>query len=120
MPVHSQRIYSWAFETNLSGPISPEALSEAAMQFRQGAGSGVRVWLLDVGSVTFDISMLGAVSQAISEAVSNLRAMGLDRIAVVLPPIARPFVGAIDVKPITVHPFNSRAEAVEWLRRGCK
>lgn len=114
MSVASQKIYSWAFETNISGPITPATISEAATQYRQNGGA--RVWLLDAGAATaFDLSTLAAVSQMAIE----LRPLGLDRVAVVLPVLARPFVSMINIKPISLHSFGSRAEAVDWLRRGC-
>lgn len=114
MTVASQRIYSWAFETNISGPITPDTLSEAAMQFRQNGGA--KVWLLDAGGAT---AVDPAVLSSISQVIPTLRPMGLDRVAIVLPVLARPFIGMVSIKPVSLHPFGSRAEAVDWLRRGC-
>lgn len=115
MSVQSQRIYTWAFETNISGPITPNEIAQAAAQFSQAGGA--RVWLLDAGAATAaSPDVLGAISQA----VLSLQALGLDRIAVVLPPIARAFVSMINVAPVAVYSFDSRNEAIDWIRRGCR
>lgn len=113
--VQSQRIYSWAFETQVVGPISEETIAEAARQFVDAGGA--QVWLLDAGQATsFELPALGAISAE----VEPLHARGLDRIALVLPEPARPFLAFIQVEPVAIYPFESRDQAVEWIRRGCR
>ena len=114
MTVLSQRIYSWAFETAISGAVSAQTITEAAGQFHHAGGG--RVWLLDAGRATsFDLSALGSIS----ENVAALRADGLDRVALVLPEQARAFASFINVEPVVVYPFETRDQAIAWIQRGC-
>jgi hypothetical protein len=115
--VRTQRIYSWALETGFYSAVDDEAVTTAAGQYR-GAG-GAQVWLLDASPAP---AASPTVVTAIVREVAALRGYGLNRVAIVVPAIVRPFLAAVEpqVSPVRVYPFSTRDEAVEWLRRGCR
>lgn len=118
--VATQRVYSWALETRFGGPVDAAAVAAAAGQFR-GAG-GARVWLLDAGHATaFDAATLPAIERE----VGALRALGLDRVAFVVPWHVRALAPALAARMaaaagVAVVPFDTRADGAAWLRRGCR
>lgn len=116
MTVASQRIYGWAFETRIGGPVSGQSVAEAAAQYRQAGGA--QVWLIDAGSAEgFAPDALSAIQQHVTAA----RQQGLDRVAIVLPGPAMAFLPAVKASlPVQVHGFESRGSALAWIRGGCR
>lgn len=115
--VLSSRIYKWAFETRIYGIVNEASINEAVMQYRSGGGG--MVWLLDASGMTkFSFDAVTAIKDQLVE----LGPMGLDRFALILPPEDMQNVPAIQmaVEPWTVYPFETREEAMAWLRRRCR
>lgn len=114
--IASQPIYSWAFETKVTGAVDGRTIEMAARDFR-AKGAGRRVWILDAGDTT---AMSGDVLGEVTQQLASLRAVGLERVGLILPLLARPFVGMINAAPIVIVPFGSRDEAIRWVMRGCR
>ncbi len=115
--VATRNIFSWALESHFSGIISAATLREAAGQFAQMSGGRGQVWLLDAGDVSdFENDTL----PAIQEVVTGLMSIGLDRVAIVLPPVARLFLPTVTQSiPIQVFSFENVDDAEDWIRDGC-
>lgn len=116
--VFSNRIFSWAFETRIFGIVNEDSINEAVMQYRSGGGG--MVWLLDASGMTkFSFDAISAIKDHVIE----LGPMGLDRLALILPPEDMQNIPAIqemmkEVMPI--HAFETREDAVAWMRRRCR
>lgn len=121
------RINAWALGTTVTGPVGQPAIEEAGRQMRayaeqraSAATSPVQVWMLDASGAT-DVSM--DVLPAIKGQVDVLRTIGMDRIALVLPPAARGYVDFVKAslhEQIHVFPFDSAEAAITWINGGCR
>jgi len=118
--VRSQRIYSWALETALHCVVDGAAIAQAGADYRRLGGA--QAWLLDVSEGSPDPKdPLGVLPVIVAEVVA-LRARGLQRVALVAPPIVLVMLADVErqVAPVRVYPFGTRAEAIAWFAGGCR
>ena len=120
--VRSKRIFSWAVGTHVTGPISADAVREAVEQFEQAGGG--QVWLLDASSADFDLGAVIGAAPELKSQIDRLRGLGLDRIALAMPPDSMVYASMIEGQLsdnfFKVFPFASGDAAMAWLSSGCR
>jgi len=120
MAVNSRRIYTWAMETIVTGPVTSEAIRDAAAQY-MATGMG-QVWLLDAtGATDFDI---GSLPELREQATHMQHAGGLDRVALVLPAAAQLYKSfiqsALESESLNVTMFDTADAAYAWIASSCR
>jgi hypothetical protein len=116
------RPFSWVFGTTASGPLDAQAFAQAAALVRQERARNPAAvgWLLDASKVTSDPDMATAI--ALSRGLKDIRAAGIQYVAVVLPPQLASRVDLVNSESmdgLVVRAFLTERQGISWFDRRC-